>query len=771
MNTSFAGRLRHPFRRGPGKPMGRTAKVLLTIVALLAVFLLVFQWDWLRGPLQRYVSQKTQRTFTISHLDVDLGRYPKVILKDVFFENADWSKQGPMARVGKLEMTISLRDLWERKLVLPKLALSQADITMEELKDGRRNWIFSDPNDTSETVFRVSTLAVDRGRLHYINHGEAFDLTINANTFDPAAQAKATDADKRGSSRHFTTRYAFNGAYRDAKFTGEALTGDVLSFQESNTLFPFKGNVKADTTRLEMEGTVADVVKITAADVNIHIAGQTMANLYPFLLLPLPASPPYDLRGRLKFSGNKYTMDNLAGKIGSTDINGEGQYLRREPRPLLTAKLRSKQLNIADLGPLVGLETKETGAGAQPTQASTSTREAAAGKEAQGAGDRILPTGTFEPTRLRAIDADVSLDAAKLIAPSALALESLHADLHVKNSVLTLTPLEFGFAGGRIIARVGLDARAPMLRGTADVDLRHIQVDKLFPTMPKIAKGAGLLGAQISLAGQGNSVADLLGSSNGRAGAAIAGGQISNLLDAAAGLNGGKVIALLVGGDKEIAINCGGIAFDIRDGIGTSSLFVLDTAQTRVDGSATLSLKDEKFDMLIAPKPKKPGILSLRTPLRVHGSFRDADFELDKKAIALRAGAAVALAAVAPVAGLLPLLEPGPGKDTDCAAVLAPVQGAGQQAETQSRATPALVAKVPAAPVAKAAGKAAATAPARAVAGGSAKKAAPAPATAKAPDKTESTADKPAEKPLNQAQRARTPSAAPEPAPAAAAKS
>ena len=51
MNTSFAGRLRHPFRRGPGKPMGRTAKVLLTIVALLAVFLLVFQWDWLRGPL------------------------------------------------------------------------------------------------------------------------------------------------------------------------------------------------------------------------------------------------------------------------------------------------------------------------------------------------------------------------------------------------------------------------------------------------------------------------------------------------------------------------------------------------------------------------------------------------------------------------------------------------------------------------------------------------------------------------------------------------
>jgi uncharacterized protein involved in outer membrane biogenesis len=683
----------------------RGRKVLLAVLALIALFLILFDWNWLRGPVQRYVSEKTQREFRISHLAVSLGRYPKVTLKDVFFANADWSKQGPMAQVGKLEFTVSLRDLFEKKIVLPKLALSQADITMEELKDGRRNWIFSDPNDTSDTVFRISTLSVDQGKLHYINHGEVFDLTILASTFDPASTAKVTDASVRGASAHFTTKYTFKGKYRDAGFTGDALTGDVLSFQESNTQFPFKGGVKADTTHLEMEGTVADVVKISAADVNIRIAGQTMANLYPFLLLPLPASPPYDLRGRLKFSGNKYTMDNLAGKIGSTDIHGEGAYLRREPRPLLTAHLRSKNLNLADLGPLVGLKTKDTAPGEKPTQAELSSRPVAQAKEQQSGGDRILPTGTFEATRLRIIDADVTLDAAKLVAPSALALETLRADLHLKDSVLTLTPLEFGFAGGRIISRVSLDARQTMLRSTADVDFRHVQVDKLFPNLPKIAKGTGLIGAQIHLAGQGNSIADILANSNGTAGVAIADGEISNLLDAASGLNGGKVLALLVGGDKTIPIRCGAVTFEVKDGIGTSNMFVLDTAQTRVDGNATLNLKDEKFDMIIAPKPKKPGILSLRTPFRVHGTFRDAQFEVDKKAIALRAGAAAVLAAVSPVAILLPLLEPGPGKDTDCAAVLAPVRGAQQQADTDSRATPKIVAKVPA-------GKAVAKAPA-----------------------------------------------------------
>ncbi|HPU18044.1 MAG TPA: helix-turn-helix domain-containing protein, partial [Bacillota bacterium] len=48
------------------------------------------------------------------------------------------------------------------------------------------------------------------------------------------------------------------------------------------------------------------------------------------------------------------------------------------------------------------------------------------------------------------------------------------------------------------------------------------------------------------------------------------------------GLNGGKVLALFVGGDKEIAINCGAASFAVKDGIGQSEMFVVDTEQTRI---------------------------------------------------------------------------------------------------------------------------------------------------------------------------------------------
>jgi uncharacterized protein involved in outer membrane biogenesis len=694
----------------------RFLKGLLAVILLIIAFVLLFDWNWFRVPVQNYISKKTQREFRMSHLDVKLGRYPKVILDNVYFQNAGWSKNGPMAQVGRLEFTVSPRDLLERKIIVPRLALSNADVVMEELKDGRRNWIFSDPNDTSETVFRISTLSVDHGQLRYVNHGQQFDLHIDANTFDPGAP-DVTKADTAAANRKLTTRYAFNGRYRDATFKGNAYTGDVLSFQKSEIPFPISGQVQAGTTKLEVDGVVADVVKITSIDTKLRITGQTMANLYPFLLLPLPASPPYDVSGRLKLEGNKYTMDDLRGKIGSTDVTGRGRYFRQEPRPLLQAELHSKLLKLEDLGPLVGLKTKDTKGGAEerPTQAATATRASAQGTEQQTGGNRVLPTGTFEATRIRAIDADVTLDARQIVGPDELALEDFYASLHVKQGLLTLTPLRFGFAGGNLISKITVDARQERLKGAADVDFRNIQIAKLFPTLPKVAQGAGTIGAQIRLRGEGDNVADLLGSSNGTAGVAIADGRISNLLDAAVSLNGGKLLPLWVTGDKDIAIRCGGAAFDVKNGVATSTLFVVDTEQTRIDGSATVDLKNERFAMQVEPKPKRPGILSLRTPINVSGTFRHADFALDKKMLALRAGGAAALALVSPIAILLPLLEPGPGKDTDCGKVLEPVQGARIEAQSNKASLPKPVTanRPRAADQAQATGDAKATAAAR----------------------------------------------------------
>jgi uncharacterized protein involved in outer membrane biogenesis len=680
----------------------RWQTVLLGLLTPLVVICLLFDWDWLRHPLERYVTRTTHREFRISNLDVDLGWTPAIKMKDVVFGNAGWSSQAsPMAQVQSLEFTVSLRDLLDHKILVPRVALSHADFLFEKAVDGRKNWLIQDSSQsTGASTFRISSISVNQGHLRYINHGEPMTVDIEANTFDPEVAPTVNHADAALHNTSYTTLYSFSGKYHEASFSGEALTGDVLSFQESGITFPIKGKLNAGTTRALVEGTIADVMNISAIDVQLQIKGSTLANLYPFLLLPLPASPPYEFRGHLVQKGDRYGIDDLSGKIGATDIRGSGDYLRREPRPLLTARLESTLLKLSDLGPIIGLETKETAAKAgvsvNPTQADTNTREQAQTKERQSGGDKVLPAGRlaamgdgilprgkFDGRRISAIDADVDFAAAKLDAPTALPLESMKFSFHLHDAVAKLTPLQFGFAGGNIVSNITIDARQEkLLHSTIDTDFRHIQVAKLFPAMPKLAKGAGELGAQIRLKGTGASIADAAGTANGSLAVAIANGQVSNLVDALAGLNGGKIIALMVGGDKDIAVRCGGAAFRVRDGIGKSQLFVVDTEQTRVDGTGTFNLKDEQFNFTVTPKPKKPGILSLRTPLNLYGSFRHPQYGLDRGKLVLRVGSALALGLISPFAAILPLIETGSGTDSDCAQILAPVQDAQRQASS-----------------------------------------------------------------------------------------
>jgi uncharacterized protein involved in outer membrane biogenesis len=641
---------------------------LLAACGLVVAFALLFDWNWLRPSLERYISHKTHRTFKIDDLHVTLGFTPVIRMRNLYFGNADWSKEEAMAKAETVEFSISLRDLPE-KILIPRVALTRPDLTFEKLKDERKNWILSDPSDTSPSKLRISTLSVDRGRLRYVDHGEPFELEINGSTFDPVAQTKVKDADAAPSNNRYATQYTFAGKYHGAAFSGTALTGELLSFQESGVPFPLKGDLQAGTTRVRIEGTIADAADISGIDAQLRIEGQTLANLYPFLLLPLPASPPYKLRGHLVLKGDRYSIDELAGQIGATDLYGHGAYVDQKPRPLLTADLHSKLLKLTDLGPLIGVQTKESGGKPAVSQGESSSRPAAQAKEKAVDPNHILPAGSFDGSRLQKIDADVDLEAGKLEVPNALPFESIRASLRLHDAVLKLTPLEFGFAGGRIASNIELDARQPIIASKVQVNLQRIKIAELLPKQEIIARGAGSLGGALQLQGAGNSIADAAAKANGSIKLAVADGQISNLVDALSSLNGGKVIQLLLTGDKTIAVNCGGVAFDVANGRGTSKLMVIDTQDTQILGSGTFDLAQERFDITLAPRPKKMGILSLRTPVRAYGTFKKPDFQIEKGPLLARAGGAIALAAAAPIAALAPLVETGPGTSTKCGTV------------------------------------------------------------------------------------------------------
>src|ERR1700741_5457981 len=80
------------------------------------VFAAVFDWNWLRGPIERRVTAAAGREFHIGNLDVDLGLRTRIRADDVTFANASWSKRPRMIELQRIVATIDLPALAHGKV-------------------------------------------------------------------------------------------------------------------------------------------------------------------------------------------------------------------------------------------------------------------------------------------------------------------------------------------------------------------------------------------------------------------------------------------------------------------------------------------------------------------------------------------------------------------------------------------------------------------------------------------------------------------------------
>jgi len=638
-------------------------KIALGVFSLLAasivVLILLFDWNWLRGPIERYVTKKTGRQFTIGG-NIDGSVFPLTLrLRQVRFENATWSQDRQMAAVDEVEFQPRFWRLIRGELVVDKVRAQSPDVLLERTSDARRNWVLGQSDDPNARAPLITSLAIDHGTIRVRDAVKDLDARVKV----------GTDPQPSGPDAAFPTRIEFSGSYLKVPFEGVARVGDLLALQDAREPYPLRGKATFSETHLDVDGTFTDILRLQGIDARVKVSGPDWSKLFPVIPVSLPRSPPYELEGRLRNLGDRYAFEPFMGHIGGSDLSGSATYTESSNghRAHFGAEFRSALLDFKDLGPMIGLQPEE------PSPASLERR------------GKVLPDEPFRVERLNVMNADVALHAKQIRRTKALALEDMKATLKLVDGVLTLDPLDFGFAGGNIISTIHLDARQDPIATQAMISLRGVKFDELFPAVEGKGATEGLLGARIRIAGHGNSVASLLAHADGEAGFATSGGVLSNLLIEFIGLDGGEILKFLVEGDRNTGVRCGGALFKVVDGIGTSDSFVLDTEDTRIEGSGTIDFRDEKLDLRLKPHPKDKSILVLRSPLKVSGLFSHPGFSVQKKGVATRVGLAVLAGLVNPLAALLPLIETGTGKDANCAEVLGSVPSAAREAEKPVR--------------------------------------------------------------------------------------
>jgi uncharacterized protein involved in outer membrane biogenesis len=311
-----------------------------------------------------------------------------------------------------------------------------------------------------------------------------------------------------------------------------------------------------------------------------------------------------------------------------------------------------------------------------PTHEPPSVRTAAQNEEAakREQSGRVLPTKPYDLERLRVVDAKVRFRGKRFIATS-LPLDELRATADLKDGVLKLEPLDFGIAGGHVASTLMLDARQKVIRTRGDVIVSDLELKQILPKLAPPNGSAGKVSGRARLAATGNSVADMLGSSNGEIALVSEGGDASALAIVLTNLDLARAVPLLLSGDSNSPIRCVVGDFVADNGKLNARTLAIDTEAEKIMGEGSVDFTRELYALQLKAQSKKPSVLALRGPILVDGSFKSPNIHPAGGPIAARVGASVALGVLAtPFAALVPFVDMGGATDADCPALVQEAQ-------------------------------------------------------------------------------------------------
>jgi uncharacterized protein involved in outer membrane biogenesis len=643
-----------------------TLGTLLVLLVALAIFIATFNWNRARPYINSHVSESLGREFAINgDLDVKFHRgdaaekgwrryvpQPEISADDVHIANPGWTSTGPrLASVGRVVVSIRPLPLLHKEVVITDLSFDKLAVAAERRADGSNTWTFKD-NGPSEWDVDIRRLEFSNGEVRYLDDGIKLDLRAKAATLAGA------DAD----AQKYGVGFDLGGTYHGAPITGGGKAGKVLALDDEHTTFPLEANATLGKNKIAVAGTLTDPRSLKGIDLKLSLAGASMADLYALTGVLLPETPPYAITGRLggKKSGDiwNWSYRNFAGTVGGSDLEGTLEYSPRKPRPLLTGTLTSRQLRLDDLGPTIGAESNEG--------------KAARGKPKVQPDGKALPVEQFNTAKWNALDADVKFTGKKLVRTHDIPLQNIETRIRMKDKVLTLTPLNFGMAGGDIASNIKLDGTKKQIDAQIRMAARHLKIRELFPKLQSMQASIGEVNGDAALVGTGNSVSAMLATSSGELGATVSEGSVSKFILEAAGLNIANAVFVKMFGDKQVQLNCLASDFVVEHGKAQIRRFVVDTREAVIDVTGDIDLAQERLDLDVRPKTKGTRIITLRSPLYAKGTFTNPDVGPQKGPLAIKAGAAAALAAVVnPAAAILPLINMSKVEPVDCAAALA----------------------------------------------------------------------------------------------------
>jgi len=497
-----------------------------------------------------------------------------------------------------------------------------------------------------DEAFRDDVLAPMLGRLKL----EPSELRFTDVPADTDVQLSFRTEDLASGDQHFTIDGS--GRYDGAPFSLDFRSDALLGIRLPDRPYSLEMDATVVGTRIELSGSLMRPLALEGLDLQLDLNGPNPQRLSRLLGVPLPDLPAYDVSGQLGLTENSWSLSNLDGTVGDSDLSGRLAFDSTQSPPFLSGELTSDTLHLQDLARVVGAEPSGTGG---ETADSSQQREAPEEAESQF----ILPQGIVLGDAWRRVEADVRYRGASVRA-AGVPLSDVVINFRMVDGVARLEPVGFGVGNGEVDFSLELDAKQDPSQGTLTVEVRSVDLREALKDWGLADGIVGIVGAQGKFWVTGDSIAALLGSADGGMVMLMTEGQLEAILVELAGLDAGQAFLSWLGGRDAIPINCAYVDLQARDGRVELDTFVIDTPDTIFTAGGRVDLENERLDVSIVAHPQDASALVGRTPFHLGGTFSNVEAGIHGGELALRLGASAGLAAlVGPLAAALPLLERG----------------------------------------------------------------------------------------------------------------
>jgi uncharacterized protein involved in outer membrane biogenesis len=640
------------------------AAIAGVIVFALILFLILFDWNMLRPLLAREITARTGRAASIEG-DLRVHPFswtPSAEIEGLTLKNPPWADRELMFAAKQISLSVNLGRLLRGQIVIPQLKLVEPVMNLERDSAGRASWELGTkagtPNGNKQPskIPTIQRLVIQDGKLQ---------VTDQIRKLRFGGSVVAVQQAGEGEASAFKVRA--KGSLNAKPFRLDANGGALLDLTPDKP-YEFSMHVTAADIDLESQITVPKPFDLSSLGVKFVVNGQDLADLFYLTGLALPNTPPYRLSASATVSGTTYRVDDLKGKLGSSDLGGKIVVQASGAKPKLTATLTSHNLKMADLASTLGGQAGTPGS----LSASKSTRPKQSAATIGNPRDMLLPDADLQVNRVRGMDADVTYTAASVDMPK-FPMKNVSFHLLLDDGVISLDPLSFILDQGSFSGNVRIDARRDIPESAidmrmSDVDLAQFKMAKM--TEPPLA---GKLAGRVKVHGTGSSIHKFAASADGGVSLIVPNGEVNQALAELTGINVTRGLGLLLTkNDAKTAIRCGVVDFQAQKGtLGAKTLFV-DTTDVLITGTGDINLNTEALDLSLRGKPKKLRFTRIRSPITVKGTLEHPSVGIDAGKLAEQGAVAAALGTLlTPFAAVIAFVDPGLAKNKDCAASVA----------------------------------------------------------------------------------------------------